>query len=49
MCIGGGGRDRQEEKKVKGIPHRQVIGCARTIKTKEHISETEKVGVDGTN
>ena len=42
---GGGGR--LEEKKVKGIPHRQVIGCARTVKTKEHISETEKVGVDG--
>ena len=30
---------------MKGIPHRQVIGCARTIKTKD-ISETEKVGVD---
>ena len=42
---GGGGR--QEEKKVKGIPHRQVIGCARTVKTKEYISETEKVGMDG--
>ena len=42
---GGGGR--QEEKKVKGIPHRQVRGCARTVKTKEYISETEKVGVDG--
>jgi len=42
-----GGGSRQEEKRVKGIAHRQVIGCARTIKRKEHISETEKVGVDG--
>ena len=44
MYQGGG---RQEEKRVKGIPHRQVRGCAKTIKTKEHISEAEKIGVDG--
>ena len=43
MYQGGG---RQEEKRVKGIPHRQVRGCARTIKTKD-ISEAEQIGVDG--